>query len=411
MNAAFLRRLAVYVVSAAFLWFMAAKTHNPFLYALFFASLVSGGLGLVFVILSYARGGVEVRRFIPHQLEEDEELLEVLILKNRRRLPLLNVFIEEELPCALPSQRLQRAGVEYLGGRQEARLAIRCRCPQRGYYRFEEVRVLFCDPFGFFQLQKRIELFSELYVYPRLFSVRSFPELKKGALPWFGIDTTHVSGDDDEFFGIREYQDGEFVQKIHWFSTARKSRLIVKQFQRNSFVKATILFALEPEKNYGEGKEAVAEYMVKIAASVADYLLKRNVSVEVISFSGQALRIPFGKGAEQAERMFAFFALAQPSPGTGVGELLNGYITELSEGSNLIVILLDEDWGELMQVLPLYQQNICVVPLLLSASSFKYALSDQAVVADAKRKLAHQLNARTYLFSRGEDLAEVFSSL
>ncbi len=230
----------------------------------------------------------------------------------------------------------------------------------------------------------------------------------KGTAPWFGIETSRVSGDEDEFYGIREYKEGDPIKKIHWLSTARKNKLIVKQFQRQIFFRATIMFSLEKDKNFGEGKERVAEYMIKIAASVARYLMEMKVSLEIIAHTGEIIHIPFNKGPEHLENIFKFLAIAQAESRINLGEIFEEFSRHIPNDSNLIVIMLDRDWEYLPEILPLGKRNISIVPLILVSSTFLYLFEKQEVIKDIGIKLSQRFNFTPILFSCGDNLEEAF---
>ena len=120
---------------------------------------------------------------------------------------------------------------------------------------------------------------------------------------------------------MREYRRGDPLKKIHWMVSARKNQLIVKEFQRQSFFRATIMFNLEKDDNVGEGKESVGEYTIKIVASIAKYLIDLGVSIEVISHAGEVVHIPFNKGQEHLEEILKFLTIAQTESRISLSEL------------------------------------------------------------------------------------------
>jgi uncharacterized protein (DUF58 family) len=228
-------------------------------------------------------------------------------------------------------------------------------------------------------------------------------------LPWFGIETTHVSGDEDEFFGVREYKEGDPIKRIHWISTARKRRLIVKEFQRQSFQRATIIFNLEKDKNFGEGKECIAEYAVKIAASVARHLIRAGVSAEIIAHVGEIVHIPFNKGPEHLEDIMRFLAIAQAESMVSLAEIFEEFSRYISNDSSLIVIMTDDDWKYMPAILALENRNVSLIPLILIGSTFLYASDGHRITKETKMILHESFNFNPKFFSRGDNLEEVFA--
>lgn len=387
---------------------LAAKTRVPLYFFFFLCAVFFAVLSIVSVLWVFALSQLSLTRQHMYKIEEGENLKVTIFLRNWSFFPLVNMVIEDVISCAEDPEKKQRICVDYLPGRSTQSQEFTFFCDKRGLYHFKGFIVYFFDPIGLVYLKRKYLVNTELCVYPKTFTIRKFPQLRKGALPWFGIDTAQSTGDEDEYFGVREYISGDVVNRIHWLSTARHNKLIVKQFQRQNFYRATVLFTLEKGRDYGSGKESVAEYTIKIAASVVKYLIEHNVAVEIIAHTGEFVHIPLSKGAEQMESMFSFFAAAQAQSTIGLGEVFEDYFHYIPDDSNVIVIMLDEDWEYLMRMLPLERRNMYFVPLVLVSSTFKYMVDTPKVVHDVQVKLAGGFNCVPTFISRGDNLEEVF---
>ena len=340
----------------------------------------------------------------------EDDILEIETeIRNRWLLPVFNIVIEENLSCALPEERNKRFLIEYLGARSFLKVKYSCLCFQRARYKIGPLIIYFFDPCGIFFLKKISHLYSDLYVYPKTFNIQKFPPLAKWALPWFGIDTTRASGDEDEFFGIREYKDGDPIKKIHWISTARKNRLIVKEFQRQSFYRVTLIFNLEKEKNFGAGKNNVAEYIIKIAASTAKYLIERGISLEIIAHAGEIVHMTFNKGSEYLEDILRFLSIAQAESRVSLGEIFQEFSRYILNDSTLIVIMTDEDYRYIPAILSLEKRNISLLPLILVAPTFLYPFDAEKIAEEVRLKFSKLFNFNPNFISCGDNLEKVFA--
>ena len=347
-------------------------------------------------------------REIAAKVEEDDTLEIETAIRNNGFVPIVNCVLEDYLSCEISQQRKKGFLLEYLGPKAKLNLKYRCQCPRRGRYEIGPFSLYFFDPLSLFFFKKTIFLYSELYVYPRTFHISKFPPLVKGTTPWFGIETSHVSGDEHEFYGIKEYKPGDPIKRIHWLSTARKNKLIVKQFQQQSFFRVSIIFNLNKDKNFGEGKECAAEYIIKIAASVAKYLIERNVSVEIISHIGEIAHVPFNKGEEHLEDILRVLTIAQAESGISTGELFQEFSGCISNDSSLIVIMLDQDFEFLPAMLSLKARNVSLIPLILIASSFLHPSEEQKIIEFPEIKLPQEFDFAPIFLSCGENLEHVF---
>lgn len=384
------------------------RTSVAFFHFFFWFLISVAVINLGCVLIAYVGIRLYLVREAINKIQEDDVLEIKTLIKNNSFLPVFNMVLEDYLTCADPKERKKPFLIEYLGARSHLDIRYNCLCPLRGKYSIGPFVVYFFDPFGLFFFKRTYYIYSELYVYPWTFRIRKFPNLVKGVLPWFGIETTRFGGDENEFFGIREYKQGDPIKRIHWISTARKNSLIVKQFQRQSFFRATILFNLEKDKNFGEGKERVAEYIIKIAASVSKYFLERDISLEIIAHAGEIVHIPFNKGPEHLEDIFKFFAIAQAESRVSLGEMFEEFSRYIPNDSTLIVIMLDTDQEYLHSILLLEKRNIFIIPLILLSPTFLYPFDRENVLKDTAINISPSSNLKPIYFCQGDNLEEVF---
>jgi len=388
--------------------YIALSTSILFFY-FFFLLLVSIALmSVAWAAINFLSATIEIKRHTIEKVFEDDEIDIALTIKNKGFLPVFNLAISDYLPCAPEGEKNKMMLKNLLKPKQQHTILLRCLCPQRGKYLIGPLSLYFFDPLGLFFLKKTVAEFSELYVYPRTFAIKKFPPLKKGASPWFGIEIGRSSGDDDEFHGIREYQSGDPIKRIHWFSTARKNKIIVKQFQRQVFYRATLMFNLDKRSNYGEGKKTVVEYIIKVAASIAKHLLENNVSLEIIAHTGEIAHINFNKGPQHLEDIMRFLATAQAESRVGLGDIFEEFVKFLPDDSSLIAIMLDSDWELLPQLVSLKKKNISIIPLIVNTGTFLVRADNQKATDAFRYRFAHAANIEPYFFSYGDDPEEKF---
>ncbi|MGA2775321.1 MAG: DUF58 domain-containing protein [Candidatus Omnitrophota bacterium] len=394
------------LLCASFVIFL--RSEVEFFSFFFWAIAVIIGLSAAWMFIGYHASGLVFTRRIPLKIYEDDTLPVELQLKSKGMFPIFNLVVEDYLPCASPGEENKRLLIEYLPPGKQINCAFKVICRQRGRYTLGPVKAYFFDPLGLFFVRRIFRVHSDLYVYPRYFNIGKFPPLTKGVLPWFGVITGRRGGGEDEFFGTREYKKGDPIKLIHWFSSARKNTLIVKEFQNQNFCRATIIFNLSQADNFGEGKESVVEYMVKIAASVAKYLLEHDVTVEIIAHAEEMVHIPSNKGVEHLEDIFKFLAVAQAQSRVTLEEVFEDFIRFIPNDSNLIIIMPDRDWEYLQGMLMLSQRSVALIPLILILSSFLGVGEKERIEKSVAMCLSEQLNLCPLLFSRGDNLEEVF---
>lgn len=384
------------------------RTQIGFFYWFFWFLVAVAALSFLWITIEFIGIRPEFKRIVPGKADAGDTIEIKTAFTNASFLPAVNLLLKDYLACASPGLAGKWFLVEYLGAGQSLSIKYSCLCNRRGKYKLGPFTLYFFDPLGLFFLKRTYHLYTEIYIYPKTFAIRKFPSLAKGTAPWFGIETSRASGDDDEFFGVREYKAGDPIKRIHWFSTALKNRLIVKQFQRQVFFRASIIFNLHHEKDYGEGEDNTTEYTIKIAASVAKYLIGQGVSLEVIAHAQEMVHMPFNKGPEHLDDILKFFSIARPQSNISLGEMLEEFARYIPDNTSVVVIMLDRDWEYLPIMLPLEKRNISLIPLVLISSTFKYVLESQEIIEDVKTKLSQAFNVTPIFFSRKDNPEEVF---
>jgi uncharacterized protein (DUF58 family) len=329
-------------------------------------------------------------------------------IRNTSFLPVFNFILEDKFSFTRSVQEKKNFFVSFLNLKSSCEVNYDFLCFKRGEYKTGPFVVYFFDPLNLFFFKRTYPVYSEVVVYPRIFRIEKFPPLTRSILPWFGIETARSSGDDDEFYGVREYKDGESVKKIHWISSARKNKLIVKQFQLQSFFGATIIFNLEKAKNLGQGKESVAEYIIKIAASVASYLNEKGVSIELLAHIGEIVHLPFNKGQEHLDNILRILAVAQAESRISFREAFEEFARYIPNDSSLVAVMSDQDYKDLPHMLSLCGRGVSLIPLIVVSDTFSPVFDKKKVLRQSKVKISNLVNMQAKFFSQGDNLSEAF---
>jgi len=404
----FLGKWIIFLALLGLSLFMSLKTSFASYCFLFWMLLAMPLVSFLWLVLVYFGRKLNLSRKITLKVEEDDSLEISLEVKNKGFLPVSDVVLEDFLSCAPAAEKQKFVMLDFLTPGSTNKSAYRCLCPRRGRYDLGPLIAYFFDPLGLFYFKEKYPVYSELYVYPRTFNIRKFPALNRGSSPWLGIETSRVSGDDDEFYGVREYKRGDPLKRIHWMASARRNQLIVKEFQRQSFFRATLMFNLEKDDNFGEGKESVAEYSIKIAASIAKYLINLGVSVEIISHAGELVHIPFNKGVEHLEEIFRFLTIAQPESRITLLELFETFHRNILEDSSLIVVMTDKNKVFLPAMLSLGVRNVSLIPVILNSSTFLTNSSGLKDAQDYGIAISEKTKVNPIYISRQDNLEEKF---
>jgi uncharacterized protein (DUF58 family) len=181
----------------------------------------------------------------------------------------------------------------------------------RGRYRFREARVVLEDPFGLARAELRMAGGGALVVYPRLVELDElFTEAGAHRLEGRRLLLRRSSGFD--VHSVREHQEGESLRSVHWASTARRGRLMVKELEDSPRDEIAVLLDAAEGVTAGTPPDSSFDAQVRVAGSIL-WAHARRGRRAVLVVSG-AERAAQGVGAEDADFRLALELLAAAAP-------------------------------------------------------------------------------------------------
>jgi uncharacterized protein (DUF58 family) len=113
------------------------------------------------------------------------------------------------------------------GSTTRAELSIQVE--QRGLFKAPRLMLGTLYPLGLWRAWSRPDLAMSCVVYPRPLAC-ALPARRGGQSPGDVSRTVHRHGGPDDFAGLRDYQAGDSLRRIHWQSLARGQGLQTRQF-------------------------------------------------------------------------------------------------------------------------------------------------------------------------------------
>lgn len=239
--------------------------------------LAAGVLGLVAASLFTRQylSGAEIERTTPRRARVGDDVRVGLGITNngRRTLPLMRV--EDSYPGFAPSMvisnRLRRGETNHIELVKNAH--------RRGVFTAGPIVLRSGAPFGFVTSSKRIEVPTAITIVPRYVELRSFPILEPSSSPSDVLHERARTGAGQEYLGVREYRPGDPPRAVHWRSTARVGRLVVREFEEEVQTRVTLVVA---GADAGVSPDSAFEVLVSAAASIAIYALMTGHPVDML---------------------------------------------------------------------------------------------------------------------------------
>jgi len=351
---------------------------------------------------------------LPSTAFEDDEIEITVSVKNNARLSRYMIEVIDSIPALEPSEQYPMTFIAKLRGRRIREYSYKVVCYKRGEYIVGPLALKSAYPLGISFVKSIIpENRPTLLVYPEVFEIARFPFISGSNVPISGMEAVSKAGGTDEFFGTREYKQGDSLRYIHWPSTARHSKLIVKEFEIRASTEATIFIDLHKDSSIGKGKENTLEYAVKIAASVSKYAIERGHSIQFIGCGKERFIVPYSKGLNHLASVMDALARVKSNGTLPYALAISQTAGLLKDGGTAVIIFSrsDVDIGEYFYSLTLLKtKRVKLVAICLNEHSFSEVGNDTAAERSPLYQWFISHGFPVYSVYKGGNLREVFSS-
>lgn len=270
----------------------------------------------------------------------------------------------------------------------ELQLAYENLCShRRGLYTIGPVRLCCADPMGIFRHEHEFEVFTRLYVYPKVPEVEHFDLLEEGTLRHVGQEVYARAGRSEEFRSIREYRQGDALSLVHWPSTAHHGRPMVKEFDDNIVTDVSVFLDLHRLSLRGLGDVTSVEYMVKAAAATVRAAIARSHRVQVFALARHADYLPLAGGWPHLLTVLDHMTLYRASGDHDFADEVRRRIALLPRGGTVVWVVSATNF-DIARCRPLVEQFVAdrmkVIVILIDDRSFlKLFIEQEAMHLEA----------------------------
>lgn len=195
-------------------------------------------------------------------------------------------------------------------------------CRQRGIFLWGRGLLKTGDLFGTFVNSFSTGELREITVLPQVFDLgqglETMTGLRLGDNYWSRKAGRLGAG----FLGVRKYDAGDGISRIHWKASARSQNLLVKEFQEPKLMDCMLYLDLNEENHAGEGPEGSVEKAVALIASIAGAGIKTGYGIGLVVFGAEREYIPVGYGKSHFALILHTLVRAGQNKGFEFGEAL-----------------------------------------------------------------------------------------
>lgn len=234
---------------------------------------------------------------------------------------------------------------------------------QRGYYALRAVKVTGNDAFGLLPHTVLVPTEGHLFVPPLPARLKRIEIRPRRTRIYSGSIPAREGGPGVEFFGVRDYEQGDSLRWINWRLSARQPEgLFSNEFEQERVADVGIILDARIATNL-PGGYSIFEHSAAAAASLAEAFLAAGNRVGLLIYGKYAdWRMP-GYGKVQGERILQAIARAQVGETQAFSELIIPRRL-FPAYSQMVVIspLQADDVGTLVRLRAMGYQVIAVVP-------------------------------------------------
>jgi uncharacterized protein (DUF58 family) len=196
------------------------------------------------------------------------------------------VWVRDGVPAPLvaePEELLVR-----LAPRSRSTLRYALKAGRRGAFKLATIHLRVRSGFGLWQRYLDYPVAGELNVYPDMKQLGEYGVLARtNRLSLMGVRRTRKIGTDNEFERLRDYTRDDNYKHIDWRSTARRSKLTVKDFQANQSQR--LLFLIDCGRMMANEAEGLSllDHSLNAMLMLSYVALKQGDSVGLVCFSDE----------------------------------------------------------------------------------------------------------------------------
>jgi uncharacterized protein (DUF58 family) len=227
----------------------------------------------------------------------------------------------------------------YIAAGEECTGTYRGRLARRGRYRLGPMRISTRFPLGLFSRGLTIGQSETFYVYPRLGRLtRRWLARRRQALA--GADRKQRKpGPEGDFYGVRQWRNGDSLRLMHWRTSARTGKFVVRQFEQAHNRDAAVLLDLWLPERPSQVQVENVELAVSFAATVlADLCRQGGGKAHLGVYDAKAHCAGGPASAALLRELMKTLAVIEPQADDRLPELVEHVLSNTALGTEIVLI-------------------------------------------------------------------------
>lgn len=364
------------------------------------------GLGWVWAYLS-TRGFSLVReaRVFRHQVGQVFE--ERFKLNNR--FSVIRLWIDVRDESQLPGNSGSRV-LSFIGPRQQRSYIAYTLLNRRGSFHLGPTVLASGDPFGLFMNTIKINSENRLVVLPYIVELESFPS-PAGMFPGGRAIRRKAYEITPQAAGVRDYAPGDALRRIHWPTSARKDRLMTKEFDQDPQADVWVFLDAFAPVHYRAEENGIEqpvqridqlwlwqrhtelkfpadtfEYAVSAAGSVANFYIKHGRTVGFASAGDVLTVLSPERGERQLNKILETLTFLNSDGDLPLIGLVEAQAPSLPRASTVVLITPSTHSTVDLAVDSMIMRNLRPVIVFIDSQTFGADINTADVVLRLKQR-------------------------
>ena len=324
----------VYSAMMLFMGLAAVNTQANLLFGVF--GLMVGILLVSFVISRLVLRKLRVRRILPDHGVVGRMMPVTYEFRNEKRFwPSLSVGVAE-IDGADGFARQPRSYMLHAAGGTTALVPAEWFPRRRGVHQLERYQLITSFPFGFVKRAVNRRDKDTVLVLPPVGEVSPRLLAMCRSAENTGASMRPRAGGMDEFYGVREFRQGENPRLIYWKRSARTGVLVSREMTQ--VAPPRLLLAVDTfASDRSTDEHARIERAIAMAGSLAAMALDQGMSVGLVAWSGHWVTMLPDRGKRHRDDLLAVLARLPLNTGEDIAELLERMACLLKTGTTPVV--------------------------------------------------------------------------
>ena len=315
---------------------LALAATNGTLMALMLPFLIYLGIGFFF---SPGKVEISVSRELSAERAYPGDAIQIRLTVSNLGSSVELLKIEDQIPEGLIVVEGENSLLSKLSSGESVELTYAVSGP-RGFYHFRGVQISSSDTLQVRLKTARLETDERLFIQPEPMRLNRLEIRPRRTRVYSGYIPARTGGSGVEFFGVREYQQGDPLRWVNWRASARHhQKFFINEFEQERVADVgLILDTRQRSEIVAESGESLFEFSVQAASALAETFLKDGNRVGLLMYGTLLDWTLPDYGKVQRERIMQRLATVRPGESLVFDDLQNLPTRLLPSKSQIVFI-------------------------------------------------------------------------